>query len=131
MNDSQIKHMVDRFLSWKLPETFAPDGGVRFVKPTPQHAAHWPRGTNLLDANQAREMIGHLVEGLPGVDGEATQDPSQDEVGARYGVPLTNGLDRVSPCAAWFTDLDDAILWATIDEGEVWDLVEGRKVWGA
>lgn len=59
----------------------------------------------------------------------ASSDASQDEVGARYGVPLTNGLDRVSPCAAWFTDLDDAIVWATIDEGEVWDLVEGRKVW--
>ena len=29
MTDDQIKHMVGRFLSWKLPETFAPDDVLR------------------------------------------------------------------------------------------------------
>lgn len=26
MTDDQIKHMVNRFLGWKLPENFNPDG---------------------------------------------------------------------------------------------------------
>ncbi len=28
MTEDQIKHMTDRFLGWKLPETFSPDGGI-------------------------------------------------------------------------------------------------------
>jgi hypothetical protein len=68
MTEDQIKYMTDRFLSWKLPQTFGPDNGISF-KPTPHAAqnpeAHWPRGTNLLDAAQAEAMIRHLVEGLP------------------------------------------------------------------
>jgi hypothetical protein len=31
MNDAQIKHMVDRFLAWKLPDNFSPDAGVGMV----------------------------------------------------------------------------------------------------
>ena len=30
MNDEQIKHMVDRFLGWRLPEHFRPDAGISF-----------------------------------------------------------------------------------------------------
>jgi len=66
MNDAQIKHMVDRFLRWSLPETFRPDGGVSFKrlehdgKPYPM-----PSGTNLLDATQAGEMVRFMIEGLP------------------------------------------------------------------
>jgi hypothetical protein len=29
MADDQIKHMIYRFLSWRLPENFNPDGGIR------------------------------------------------------------------------------------------------------
>lgn len=61
MTDDQIKHMVDRFLSWKLPSDFAPDGGVTL---TPRYTG--ATGTNLLDATQADAMIRFMVEGLPG-----------------------------------------------------------------
>ena len=69
MKDEQIKYMVNRFLTWRLPSNFNPDGGVSF-KPmrnegTPYVGKNEPVGTNLLDATQAEEMVRYLVEGLP------------------------------------------------------------------
>jgi hypothetical protein len=68
-NDSQIKHMVDRFLAWRLPENFNPDGGISFKKTfnenTPHPMKSEPVGTNLFDASQAEEMIRYMVEGMP------------------------------------------------------------------
>lgn len=68
MNDEQIKHMVNQFLKWKLPEDFQPDNGISF-QPT-YNSLNGPRknepsGTNLLDANQAEVMIRNLIENLP------------------------------------------------------------------
>lgn len=70
MTEEQIKHMTDRFLAWKLPEDFRPDGGVEFDadaarKLNPINRRYEPYGTNLLDARQAEAMIRHLVAGLP------------------------------------------------------------------
>lgn len=74
MTDEQIKHMVDRFLAWRLPENFQPDAGISFkpeynVDWNAQHGAppdmHKPVGTNLFDATQAEAMVRHMVEGLP------------------------------------------------------------------
>jgi hypothetical protein len=74
MTDEQIKHMVYRFLGWRLPEHFRPDAGISF---NPQYnieynaargnppALHHPSGTNLFDAQQAEAMIRYMVEGLP------------------------------------------------------------------
>jgi hypothetical protein len=68
MNEEQIKYMVDRFLNWKLPANFNPDGGISFKKTFNEHTAHpmkhEPTGTNLLDAGQAAAMVRHMVEGL-------------------------------------------------------------------
>ena len=64
MNDAQIKHMVDRFLAWKLPGNFSPDGGISFDPPVAV-AWPWPIGTNLLDATQVTAMVQHMVSGLP------------------------------------------------------------------
>lgn len=64
MKAEQIKHMVDRFLWWKLPPTFKPDAGISY---TPTHGC-WsspPTGTNLFDAAEAGAMVQHMVEGLP------------------------------------------------------------------
>jgi len=52
--------MVGRFLGWKLPKDFAPDGGISFCE-----SAWWPSGTNLLHAGQAKEMLEHVVGGAP------------------------------------------------------------------
>lgn len=69
MTDEQIKHMVNRFLCWKLPADFSPDAGISFKKTFNEHTAHpmkhEPVGTNLFDANQADAMVRHMIEGLP------------------------------------------------------------------
>ena len=69
MTDEQIKHMVDRFLKWRLPEGFCPDGGISFKATFNEHTAHpmkhEPVGTNLFDATQAQAMVRHMIEGLP------------------------------------------------------------------
>ena len=76
LTDVQIKHMVDRFLGWKLPESFSPDGGVSFKRtfndhlPTP--TKNEPSGTNVFDAEQATAMVRYMVDGLP----KATTTPT-------------------------------------------------------
>lgn len=69
MNDRQIKHMVDRFLGWKLPENFSPDAGISFKATFNEHTAHpmkhGPSGTNLFDATQAEAMVRYMIDGMP------------------------------------------------------------------
>ena len=48
------EEMVNRFLSWKLPKSVLPDACV-MDREYPHRC-----GTNLLSANEAREMIQHL-----------------------------------------------------------------------
>lgn len=90
MTDEQINHMADRFLMWKLPESFHPDAGVSF-KPSfpnePMRSRHWPVGTNLFDARQAEAMVRHMIEGLPDVSPLPTSIPmilTCPECGARH-----------------------------------------------
>ena len=67
MDEAQIKHMVDRFLMWRLPKPWNPDNGISYARPNYAHppADHdWPTGTNLFDATQAEVMVRHMVEGL-------------------------------------------------------------------
>lgn len=68
-NDDKIKHMVTRFLAWKLPETFAPDGGINFKRTFNEHTSHpmthEPFGTNLFNFHEAEAMVRHMLEGLP------------------------------------------------------------------
>jgi hypothetical protein len=69
MTDEQIKQMAERFLGWKLPESWHPDGGIKFqphVNPgkTYDHHRDGPTGTNLFDYTQAVAMVRHMVEGL-------------------------------------------------------------------
>ncbi len=69
MNEDQIKHMVNRFLGWKLPEHFSPDAGISF-KPlgnegTQHQYKREPSGTNLFDARQADAMVRYMIDGMP------------------------------------------------------------------
>ncbi len=70
MTEDQIKHMVDRFLGWRLPEDFHPDCGIEFDaeaarKLNPINHRYEPVGTNLFTATQATAMVRYLIEGLP------------------------------------------------------------------
>jgi hypothetical protein len=53
-----IKHMVDRFLMWPLPNGVNPDGGISI------DASARPVGTNLLSAVEADAMVRHMLDGL-------------------------------------------------------------------
>ncbi len=77
MTEAQIKHMVDRFLAWRLPENFSPDGGISFQSVYNENSPwgpskHEPVGTNLFSADQATEMVRHMLEGMPAADVKAT-----------------------------------------------------------
>lgn len=77
LTEDQIKHMVQRFLNWKLPENFRPDAGISF---TPEFNVEWnakqgrppqrhePVGTNLFGADQAEAMVRYMAEGMPDRD---------------------------------------------------------------
>lgn len=65
VTEEQINHMVDRFLSWKLPRNFSPDGGISFKNLHPDLPHEWPSGTNLIDYTQAKEMVRHMIADLP------------------------------------------------------------------
>lgn len=72
INDKQvdeilITEMVNRFLSWKLPKHFHPDAGISFKPSKPYEGdeygnSWWPTGTNLFTADQARQMIEHMLK---------------------------------------------------------------------
>lgn len=69
LTEKQIKHMRDKFLGWKLPENFNPDGGISFKKTFNDHLEtpmkNEPSGTNLFDADQAEAMVRHMIDGMP------------------------------------------------------------------
>lgn len=54
--NKMLDEMVNRFLCRKLPKDFDPDGGISF-----KEGAWWPTGTNLLTAEQARQMFKECV----------------------------------------------------------------------
>lgn len=53
--DALVKHMVNRFLGWRLPDSVCSDTCVS-MRPYP----HPRYGTNLLNAEEARQMIEYL-----------------------------------------------------------------------
>ncbi|MDP1873653.1 hypothetical protein [Phenylobacterium sp.] len=65
MTEDQIKAMVERFLAWKLPADFSPDGGISFKaefnENTDHPMRHEPTGTNLLNYTQAEAMVRHMI----------------------------------------------------------------------
>jgi hypothetical protein len=66
ISEEQIKHMTERFLSWKLPADFNPDCGISAQRPNYGPNVVWePMGTNLLDYTQAEAMVRHMLDGLP------------------------------------------------------------------
>jgi hypothetical protein len=71
LTEAQIRHLVDRFLGWRLPDDFNPDGGISFKPTFNDHLPtgpmkREPTGTNLLHYSQAEAMVRHMLEGLPG-----------------------------------------------------------------
>ena len=74
---AMVKHMVDRFLGWKLPADFNPDAFISFDRMKALNSGYrpsgpylWPSGTNLLDAGQAEAMVLHMLEGYTHPDAD-------------------------------------------------------------
>lgn len=81
--DQQVKHMVERFLRWRLPENFNPDGGISFKATYNEHSQFGPSkaepvGTNLFDYSQAEAMVRHMLGGLPAPLVEGWRPPADD-----------------------------------------------------
>ena len=87
LNAVEIKYMVDRFLSWKLPDNFSPDAGVHFDPPI---LRPWPTGTNLLDATQADAMVRYMVDGLPAESPAPSDAAAMREAAAKVADDAAN-----------------------------------------
>ncbi len=71
-NKETIKALVNSFLSWKLPARFSPDGGIKFTLLPHLHDTHqWPIGTHLFTADQAEEMIKHILNNAPTIESDS------------------------------------------------------------
>ena len=71
--EKQIDKMVDRFLCWKLPKDFSPDCGISFDGRQDDELTKnktWPVGTNLLTAEQAKQMFEYCLGLLDGCEHE-------------------------------------------------------------
>lgn len=63
-----VSAIVDRFLRWPLPKTFSPDCGITFDGRGLNvfgQTKQWPIGTNLFNAEEARQMIEYLIDADP------------------------------------------------------------------
>lgn len=64
---TDMDRMLNRFLGWRVPKNFAPDGGIKYTPPqelyplVPEPDQLRPTGTNLLDATQARAMLEYVL----------------------------------------------------------------------
>lgn len=109
MTDEQIKHLVNRFLGWRLPEYFRPDNGISFKQVIYQgmseenQAAQWPTGTNLFDASQADAMVRYMLDGMP--NGAPAVEPS--DAGA-IGEALGLFASVIKSGEAWSPDCERA-----------------------
>lgn len=128
MTDEQIKHMVDRFLQWKLPEDFRPDGGIEFdpisSKGTAYERRREPVGTNLLSATQAEAMVRHMLDGLPAL--AETGEEKRDIKDAPRDGSLIWAHVRSDLPASWPEQEDGSISawadrWVPIKHGGVID----------
>jgi hypothetical protein len=110
--ERSIKHMVNRFLGWKLPESFNPDGGISFKKTfndhMPQPMKNEPSGTNLFDATQADAMVRYMIEGsgdfrtsVPGVERASDWPPPFELMKLQARKPGGDWIDIYSGQLQW------------------------------
>lgn len=94
--------MVDRFLSWKLPDDFHPDAGINFKREynegTPYPGKHQPIGTNLLSATQAKAMLEHVLNAAPHAErSSGTEDSAEQRAPAAVAAPQSSAKHDTSP----------------------------------
>lgn len=94
--------MVQRFLGWRLPDTFAPDCYISFDKEGLKrmgNGSHWPVGTNLFTDPEARAMLEYVlatstteaVDSNLRVQYDALKDALHDEIAANLAFREAGG----------------------------------------
>lgn len=92
MKNRIVAAMVNAFLGWRLPQDFYPDCHISFDREKAQTSPHsWPVGTNLFTADQAGQMVGHMLGGAEGVE--------------IAGAALVEACHGASTAAGWWNDL--------------------------
>lgn len=61
---ADVDAMVNRFLSWRIPDSFGPDCYVTFDRDRAKANNMWPVGTNIFTADEAKAMLKHVLTGL-------------------------------------------------------------------
>lgn len=94
LREGLIRNAVDRFLGWKLPENFSPDGGISF-KPTFNEQTnhpmrHKPTGTNLFTAQEAEEMVRYILGDALTTYGDAREAAAREEERERIELVVNN-----------------------------------------
>jgi hypothetical protein len=87
MSTTEIDKLVDRFLSWQLPKTVRAD-----LCATDPSYAHGRYGTNLLTADEARQMIQHVLRGELDYRAYCNADPAHDAEGTRESLSTTAAM---------------------------------------
>lgn len=125
MTEDQIKHMVNRFLGWKIPLPFRPDNGISFEpvgsKGTQYEFQRDPSGTNLFSATEADAMVRYMLDGLPdALDGGAVSKdkpwtPDQAHAANEWADCACNGLQWLRNIRDGISNVEDAI--ANMEQG--------------
>lgn len=121
MTEHQIKHMVTRFLGWKLPENFSPDAGISFnaefnVEFNARNGLpaqrHQPVGTNLFDAQQAEAMVRYMIDGMLPASKDELAWLVERNSPAEYAYMDDCGIQ-------WTSDPNKAMRFARRDDAEM------------
>jgi hypothetical protein len=117
---TDIAKLVNRFLGWPLPKTFAPDCGISFDGRKPDargFTPSWPTGTNLFTANEAHQMFEHAL----GAEGTNT-DRGVDLIAAERAQQKYCYSTNEEEYRGEFDSREEALAEARMykDEGHVW-----------
>ena len=126
MRRNFYRSMVDRFLSWKLPEAFHPDAGISFKaeynEGTPWPMRHEPIGTNLLSADQVMEMFKHCVD-MTGIENRFTELFAEN---IKLKEQLTQANETIAALQARIEAADNPLIYA--DVGHLREVSNGNDM---
>jgi hypothetical protein len=126
MTNQYINGLVNRFLTWKLPENFRPDAGISFCPVvnlgTEHQYRHEPVGTNLFTADQAREMLQHVLAGELDYRGMTLRDYFAGQ--ALTNPVICTGSAYDSQLDAWFGKSTTGITRSDIVTRQAYDFAD-------
>ncbi len=97
-----IEEVTNRFLCWKLPEDFSPDGGISFQKVHSENSSwgpirYEPVGTNLFTASQTKEMLRQILGDSLGTFRYQDKSLYREKMKDAYNIGYEDGSGRKAP----------------------------------